>query len=143
MIKRLDIGHSHALAEAGLRSAELPPPHLTLAAAGGPAEGGETTIPSRTPSRARTSATDGRLRGLVAAHFDFIWRSLRRLGVPSTDVDDCTQQVFWVAARKLSLIHEGSERAFLFSTALRVASDARRSRMRRRGVPLSPGTGSP
>jgi RNA polymerase sigma-70 factor, ECF subfamily len=83
----------------------------------------------------RTPASDARLRMLVQDHFDFIWRSLRRLGVPHTDVDDCAQQVFWVAARKLALISEGSERAFLFSTALRVASDARRSRVRRREVP--------
>src|SRR5207247_6456255 len=77
---------------------------------------------------------DARLRTLLDEHFDFIWRSLRRLGVPMTDVDDCTQQVFWVAARKVDLIAVGSERAFLFSTALRVASDSRRSRMRRREV---------
>jgi RNA polymerase sigma-70 factor (ECF subfamily) len=77
---------------------------------------------------------DKRLRTLVGEHFDFIWRSLRRLGVPSTDVDDCVQQVFWVAARKLDDIQSGSERAFLFSTAMRVASDARRSRTRRREV---------
>jgi len=77
---------------------------------------------------------NARVRSLVHEHFDFIWRSLRRLGVPMTDVDDCTQQVFWVATRKLDVIAHGSERAFLFSTALRVASDARRSRLRRREV---------
>jgi RNA polymerase sigma-70 factor, ECF subfamily len=75
-----------------------------------------------------------RLSDIVSDHFDFIWRSLRRLGVPGPDADDCAQQVFWVAARKLTSISEGSERAFLFSTALRVASDARRSRGRRREV---------
>jgi RNA polymerase sigma-70 factor (ECF subfamily) len=85
--------------------------------------------------RPATSAADRRLRALVAEQYDFIWRSIRRLGVPPTDVDDCAQQVFWVAARKLDEIHAGSERAFLFSTALRVASDARRSRTRRREVP--------
>jgi RNA polymerase sigma-70 factor, ECF subfamily len=82
-----------------------------------------------------TPAADRRLRALVVEQYDFIWRSIRRLGVPPTDVDDCVQQVFWVAARKLDEIHAGSERAFLFSTALRVASDARRSRTRRREVP--------
>lgn len=82
----------------------------------------------------RSAAADARLRGMVGAHYDFVWRSLRRLGAPSTDVDDCAQQVFWVAARKLDSIQPGSERAFLFSTALRVASDARRSRSRRREV---------
>ena len=83
----------------------------------------------------RSAASEARLRSMVSDHYDFIWRSLRRLGVPNTDVDDCAQQVFWVAARKLDLITQGSERAFLFSTALRVASDARRSRVRRREVP--------
>ncbi len=82
----------------------------------------------------RSPAADARLRGLVDTHFDFVWRSLRRLGVPETDVDDCAQQVFWVAARRLGDIERASERAFLFSTAMRVASDARRSRTRRREV---------
>jgi RNA polymerase sigma-70 factor (ECF subfamily) len=76
-----------------------------------------------------------RLGAIVSDNFDFIWRSLRRLGVPAAEVDDCAQQVFWVASRKLGAISIGSERAFLFSTALRVASDARRSRGRRREVP--------
>jgi RNA polymerase sigma-70 factor (ECF subfamily) len=82
----------------------------------------------------RTAAAEARLRGLVDGHYDFIWRSLRRLGVPEADVDDCAQQVFWVASRKLEDILAGSERAYLFSTAMRVASDARRSLTRRREV---------
>lgn len=83
---------------------------------------------------AAAAAPDARLRGLVAGHFDFIWRSLRRLGVPATDVDDCAQQVFWVAAQKLSEIQPGRERAFLYGTAMRVASDARKRLTRRREV---------
>jgi RNA polymerase sigma-70 factor (ECF subfamily) len=82
----------------------------------------------------RIGPADARLREMVASHFDFVWRSLRRLGVTATDVDDCAQQVFWVAARKLDDIREESERSYLFSTAMRVASDARRSRTRRREV---------
>jgi RNA polymerase sigma-70 factor (ECF subfamily) len=87
---------------------------------------------ARTP--ARTRAADARLRALVDGQFDFIWRSLRRLGIPAVDADDCAQQVFLVASRKLDDILPGCERPFLFSTALRVASDARRSRSRRREV---------
>lgn len=83
---------------------------------------------------ARSGQDDARIRAMVGEHFDFIWRSLRRLGVPQAEVDDCAQQVFWVAARKLADIQVGSERAYLFSTAMRVASDARRSRTRRREV---------
>ena len=79
-------------------------------------------------------APQGRLRSVVEEHFDFVWRSLRRLGVPSEAVDDAAQEVFWVVARKLDVVASGSERAYLFATALRVASDIRRQRARHRIV---------
>lgn len=92
-----------------------------------------------------TAAPDGaaRLRRLVDTYFDFIWRTLRRLGVPEADADDAAQQVFLVVARKLPLIEPSNERSFLFGTALRVASDARRSRRRRREDPTEPGSADP
>lgn len=75
-----------------------------------------------------------RLRAMVDQHFDAVWRTLRRLGVATTDMDDCAQQVFWVASRKLSSITAGSEQGFLVGTAVRVAADSRRARERRREV---------
>lgn len=81
---------------------------------------------------ARVSASDeARLRALRHEHFEFIWRSVRRLGVPEADADDAVQQVFIVAARKLEAITAGSERAFLFGTALRVSAHWRRTATRR------------
>ncbi|MEZ4297168.1 MAG: sigma-70 family RNA polymerase sigma factor [Polyangiaceae bacterium] len=81
--------------------------------------------------RERPFVLDGAaLRALQEEHFEFLWRSLRRLGVPESDVDDAVQQVFLVAARRV--IQPGAERSFLFSTALRVASHARRTLRRRR-----------
>lgn len=74
---------------------------------------------------------DARLRKIRNEHFEFVWRSVRRLGVPEADADDATQQVFIVVARRLDVIAPGSERAFLFATALRVASHARRAAQRR------------
>jgi len=68
---------------------------------------------------------------LVSDHLDFVWRSLRRFGVPQGEVDDATQQVFLVANDKLSSIRPGSERSFLIAVATRVASHARRSNVRR------------
>jgi RNA polymerase sigma-70 factor (ECF subfamily) len=73
-----------------------------------------------------------RLRALVDAHFDFIWRSLRRLGVPEEGLDDAAQQVFLVALRRIDEIAAGRERAFLFGTAMNVAGDARRALVRAR-----------
>jgi RNA polymerase sigma-70 factor (ECF subfamily) len=71
---------------------------------------------------------------LVEIHADFVWRSLRRLGVPDGSADDATQQVFLVAQAKLGHIQTGRERAFLFSVALNVAAHVRRSGARRREV---------
>ena len=82
-------------------------------------------------------ASAGRFRELVDTHYEFIWRLVRRLGVPQGDADDAAQQVFVTAARKLSAIRPGSERSFLFQTALRVAADSRRARSRRREVAAS------
>jgi RNA polymerase sigma-70 factor (ECF subfamily) len=69
---------------------------------------------------------------LVQREFRFVWRLLRRLGLPEGDADDAAQQVFLVAARRFGDIRSGRERSFLYSTALHVASKARRSADRRR-----------
>lgn len=74
------------------------------------------------------------IRALVTEHFDFVWRCLVRLGVPRADAEDALQQVFLVASSKLEAIEPGRERAFLFGTALRIASRARRTRERRREI---------
>jgi RNA polymerase sigma-70 factor (ECF subfamily) len=73
-----------------------------------------------------------RLAMLAREHFSFIWRSLRRLGVPEPAVDDAAQHVFEVAARRLADLQPGRERAFLFKTALFVATEARRAAARAR-----------
>jgi RNA polymerase sigma-70 factor (ECF subfamily) len=88
---------------------------------------------------APTAAERARLAGMVAEHFELIWRTLARLRVPSADLADCVQQVFVVASRRLSAIAIGSERPFLLGTAIRVARDARRSLERRREVPEDEG----
>lgn len=72
---------------------------------------------------------------MVNAHFDFIWRALGGLGVPAHSVDDAAQTVFWTASRRLGTIAPGSERSFLFSTAVGVAANRRRSAARSREVP--------
>jgi RNA polymerase sigma-70 factor (ECF subfamily) len=89
-------------------------------------------LPAAVPPDSRAAA--GRLTGLVMEHSAFVWRSLVRLGVPRADAEDAAQQVFLVAARRLGDIESGREAAFLFSTALRIASRARRTQQRRREV---------
>ena len=82
------------------------------------------------PRLSRTE--EQRLRLIVDSHFDFVWRSLRALGVPPANADDAAQRVFLIAAQKLSSITVGSEKAFLFATVRGVAANARRSQQRRR-----------
>lgn len=75
-----------------------------------------------------------RLAHLLEEHADFVWRSVRRLGVPESSADDAVQQVFLTLQSKLSSVAEGKERAFLFAVAMNVAAHARRTLARRREV---------
>jgi RNA polymerase sigma-70 factor, ECF subfamily len=73
-----------------------------------------------------------RFENLYEDHFDFIWRSARYLGVPDAQLDDAVQDVFIVAHRRLTDFEgRSSARTWLFSIAVRVASDYRRSGRRR------------
>jgi RNA polymerase sigma-70 factor (ECF subfamily) len=86
------------------------------------------------PEKELASSGAERLEGLATDHYQFVWRCLRRLGVPEPGVDDAAQRVFELAALKITQISHGSERAFLFQTALRVAMSERRNYARRREV---------
>jgi len=77
---------------------------------------------------------EARLRMAVDAHYDVIWRFVRRMGVPEEGAEDAVQQVLLVFARKLDTVEPDAERAFLLGTALRVAADDRKQRARRREV---------
>jgi RNA polymerase sigma-70 factor, ECF subfamily len=72
------------------------------------------------------------LEALVRAHFDFVWRLLRRLGLPESDADDAAQQVFTIAFRRFDSIQRGSERSFLYGCALNGAARWRSARSRSR-----------
>ena len=74
------------------------------------------------------SVSQGRLSAIADAHFTWLWRLLRRLGVHPSDVEDAAQQVFLVVGRRLRMIERGSEQSFLFGVALRVAIEFRRVR---------------
>ena len=92
------------------------------------------------PQRIELSAPHReRFHALYREHFDFVFRNLRRLGVPSGSVDDALQEVYLVVLRRIGDFDEGSSpRAWLFAITLRVAGNFRRTQ-RRRGdlVPLA------
>jgi RNA polymerase sigma-70 factor, ECF subfamily len=71
--------------------------------------------------------SDQRLGALLKEHYAAVWRVVRRLGVPDASAEDVAQQVYVVAAAKLSQIEPHAERAFLLGTAARLSANHRRS----------------
>lgn len=70
-------------------------------------------------------------------YFDFVWRSLRRLGVAESGLDDAAQDVFLVVYRRLAEFEARSTlKTWLFGIVLRVVSTHRRTAARRPTVPL-------
>lgn len=87
--------------------------------------------------RAEMPAVSAQLESIYERYFDFVWRSLRRLGVPLSMVDDATQDVFVVVHRRLDAFQgKSSTKTWLFSIALNVAQHYRRSIARQRREPL-------
>ncbi len=73
-----------------------------------------------------------------ARHFPFVWRCLRRLGVPAAGLDDAAQDVFLVVHRQLpGFRSESSPQTWVYGIARHVAANHQRSR-RRKQVPLVP-----
>lgn len=65
-------------------------------------------------------------------HCDFVWRSLRRLGVPEAALADATQEVFLAVLRHwTSFEGRAALRTWLFAIARGVARDLRRAQQRR------------
>lgn len=95
---------------------------------------------ARAPSEA--SEPESRAQALDFASvyetwFDFVWRTLRRLGVSPAQIDDGVQDVFLVVHRRLGEFEgRSSLKTWLFGIALRVAKDHRRSRRRRPTEPF-------
>ena len=64
-------------------------------------------------------------------YFDFVWRSLRRLGIPPASLDDATQDVFLVVHRRLREFEgRSSLKTWLFGIAWNVAQKSIRSSKR-------------
>jgi len=81
------------------------------------------------------SLSQSDFRTVYDAHFEFVWCSLRRLGVREADVMDLTQKVFLTVHLGLPNFEGRSQiRTWLFGICRRVASDYRRSSPVRREV---------
>lgn len=97
------------------------------------------TIPTASAAPGPPSAIE--FDAVYEAWFPFVWRSLRRLGVAPSNVDDATQDVFLVAHRRLGDFEgRSSIKTWLFGIALRVARDHRRLVRRKGGHEALPDT---
>ncbi len=74
-----------------------------------------------------TGATAEAFRLLYEREFEYVLRTLRRLGIRQADVEDLVHEVFIVVHRRLGDYDPGRPiRPWLFGIAYRVASDHRR-----------------
>jgi RNA polymerase sigma-70 factor, ECF subfamily len=75
------------------------------------------------------------LQEIYEEHADFVWRTLRRLGVPESDAPDAVQEVFLTAHRALAQF-EGrcSIATWLFTICRSVERDRRRRAHRRHEI---------
>jgi RNA polymerase sigma-70 factor, ECF subfamily len=65
-------------------------------------------------------------REVYDENFEFVWRTLRRLGIQEADLQDASQDVFLVVHRKLAEFEGRSKiTTWLFTIAMRVAKDRR------------------
>jgi RNA polymerase sigma-70 factor, ECF subfamily len=92
---------------------------------------------SETASQSVSPAITPAFEAVYREHYPFVWKSVRRLGIPDAEVDDVVQDVFVVVHRRLCDFEgRSSMRSWLFGIAYRVVRDKRRSfaaRVRREG----------
>jgi RNA polymerase sigma-70 factor (ECF subfamily) len=92
--------------------------------------------PQASPALPELAALD--FADIYESQFDFVWRSLRLLGVAPQLVEDATQDVFSVASRQLARFEgRSSIRTWLFAILQRVAANHRRT-VRRKLSRLEP-----
>ncbi|HEX4337310.1 MAG TPA: RNA polymerase sigma factor [Polyangiaceae bacterium] len=99
-------------------------------------------LPSQDSARDTTATEDptvGSFDRIYHAHFGFVWRNARRLGIPEASADDVVQDVFVIVQRRISDFDGRTAlKAWIFGILLRVARDHRRSFRRKGGrcIPL-------
>ncbi len=80
-------------------------------------------------------ASSRQLAQVYRQHVQYVWRSLRHLGVQSSDLEDVCHDVFLVVGRKLPTFEQRSSlRTWIYGICLRTASDYRSRAFRRREV---------
>lgn len=96
-------------------------------------QGVNLSVAAEEPIVTAAAPTRPDMQFLVEQHAAFLLRTVRRLGVAETDVEDVAQEVFLVMHRKLDQYDDScSMRGWIFGIASRLASDYRKSARVRR-----------
>lgn len=99
----------------------------------------EPKLSSDEPQRAAPNLS---FSALYKSHFGFVWRNLRRLGVPEARLRDAAQDAFLVVHRRLKEFEgRGTMQAWLYSIVRRVAADHRRHLLRKNPTDPEPAEG--
>lgn len=99
---------------------------LQVAPSFAPDKGAGAAFP--TPEAAPEASFDD----IYEEHFAFVWRNIRRLGVPDAQVDDAVQEVFLVVSQRLGEFEGRAKlKTWIFRILLRVARDHRRTLRRK------------
>jgi len=87
---------------------------------------------AQAPEVPATEASALDFEQVYETHFDFVWRSLRLLGVGAELVEDAAQDTFSVVSRQLAQFEgRSSLRTWLFAILQRVAANHRRTQRRK------------
>ena len=79
------------------------------------------------------AATSRDLEAVYRAHVGFVWRIVRRCGVPAELIEDVVHEVFLVVRRRLGEVDAAEDlRGWLFVVTRGVVANDRRTRERRR-----------
>ncbi len=71
------------------------------------------------------------LHGVYEAQWRFVWRSVRKMGIPEPRIEDVVQDVFIVVSRQLDAFEgRSSVRTWLYGIAFRVAQEDHRRRVK-------------
>lgn len=90
------------------------------------------TAAAAEPTGAVSGVTAPDFVAVYRAHFAFVWRSLRRLGVPEHSLDDAAQEVFMTVHRRLGEFEgRSSLKTWIFGVLRNVARHHRRALGRR------------
>lgn len=93
---------------------------------------GRRVVPHGAPADDRMSSADQpELAAVYEAHFRYVWRCLRSLGVHDAQLEDALQDTFMVVQRRLGEFDGSAQlRTWLYAIALRIARKYR-ERLRR------------